>query len=97
MFLMPIDLWEHLCSLAVFVKPLNASTIVGRFIARHTVFAPLRGRCRPLLGLLCKAGRVATERSCLVRSLDRFDHRIDYLWRRVAPRYRIAWSGTAPT
>jgi hypothetical protein len=30
----------------------------------------------------------------LVRSLDRFDHRIDYLWKRVAPRYRIAWSGT---
>jgi len=81
-FVMAIDPWEHLCSLAVFVKPLNASAIVERFISRHTVLAPLPGRLQ--------AGRVATEGSCLVRSLDRFEHRIDYLWKRVAPRYRIA-------
>ena len=44
MFVTAIDLWEHLCSLAVFVKPFNASTIVERFISRHTVLAPLPGR-----------------------------------------------------
>lgn len=44
MFVMAIDLWEHLCSLPVLVRPLNASTIVERFISRHTVLAPLPGR-----------------------------------------------------
>ena len=97
MFVTAIDLWEHLCSLAVFVKPFNASTIVERFISRHTLLAPLRAVCRPLLGLLRRAGCVAKEGSCFARSLDRFDHRIDYPWKRVAPGYRIAWSGTAPT
>ena len=82
--------WEYLCSLAVFVKPLNASLVAERFIPRGTVLTPVRALLTVLLGPLCRPAGIPPEEHLEMRWIDRFDSRFDDLWARVAPRYRIA-------
>jgi hypothetical protein len=82
--------WEYLCALSVFVKPLRAARIVDRFVPGRAAIAPVRATLRLLLGLLTKPRPVVGEEEYSVRWLDRFDHRIDEFWSRVAPRHRIA-------
>jgi hypothetical protein len=82
--------WEYLCSLAVFVKPLNASRVAERFIPWGMVLTPVRALLTLFLGPLCRPTGIPPEEHLEMRWIDRFDSRFDDLWRRVAPRYRIA-------
>jgi hypothetical protein len=82
--------WKYLCALSVFVKPIDASTVVERFISGRAVLAPVRAVSRLLLGMVYKGRRSRAEECCEVRWLKRFDGRIDRFWAQLAPRYPIA-------
>lgn len=81
--------WLHICSPSVFVKPLNASRIVERFIANPILAFLVKAAFKPLAGLMFKPNDAFPGESDETRWVDRFDNRVDVFWERVAPRHRI--------
>jgi hypothetical protein len=88
-FISKLD-WICVRSLPVFVKPLDASRIVERFITNRILALAARSVSKPLTRLLFKPDNASLEGGGETRWIDRFDDRIDVFWEQVAPKYHIA-------
>ena len=82
--------WLYVSSLPVFVKPLNASRIVERFIGNRALAYAINKVSNPLARLLFRPTDAFQRKGSKVRWIDRFDERMDAFWDQVASRYRIA-------
>jgi len=82
--------WMYVRSLPVFVKPLDVSRIVGRFLGDRSLAYLIGKVSNPLARLLFRPTHAFQGERSKLKWIERFDARMDGFWEQVAARRRIA-------
>lgn len=82
--------WTHVCSLPMYLRPLNISKIIGRFSSGNTFVSSLAEILKPLANAYFKRERICRKSEYKVKWIKKFDDRVNSLWEKVSRKYRIA-------